>query len=224
MGAQNVAKVFMYWRQLDHREARALLFMANTALDKDLPPVYFGGWEALAHAIGHDPSGNKAAAKRAAMRTLSALRKSGAIVSSGQAMYDVRSEYALALDPEATFKPQGKGRNVGWVKVNRPDRVTVDVTHMGDPACHPVKTVDVTHMGDMQGTNWVTPDVTPMRTEEPQGGIQDEPHGGISPGFSIKLTSAREAKTMDGDSSSLEAERQRQMAGLKNLIEQESAS
>ena len=56
MGAQNVARVFVHWPHLGHREARLLLYMANVSLDADRPPVYFGGWEAAARALGLDPA------------------------------------------------------------------------------------------------------------------------------------------------------------------------
>lgn len=119
MGASNVAMVFTYWAHLDHREVRALTYMANISMDADAPPVYFGGWEALAVALGADPHGNPQSGRRTAVRVLGALSKAGAIVSSGQARTGVRAEYALALDPEATFKPVGKGRNVKWTRVER---------------------------------------------------------------------------------------------------------
>lgn len=117
MGASNVAMAFAHWTHLDHREMRALIFMANISLDADTPPVYFGGWEALANALGADLEGKRESARRTAVRVLGALTKSGAIVSSGQARTGVRAEYALALDPSVTYKPTGKGRNVTWQQV-----------------------------------------------------------------------------------------------------------
>ncbi|MGP9031510.1 hypothetical protein ACT17S_00345 [Glutamicibacter mysorens] len=119
MGASNVAKAFTYWLNLDHREMRALVFMANISLDSGAPPVYFGGWEALAAALGADPEGKRDSARRTAVRVLGSLAKAGAIVSSGQARTGVRAEYALALDPSFTFLPVGKGREITWRQIPR---------------------------------------------------------------------------------------------------------
>ncbi|WP_121866531.1 hypothetical protein [Glutamicibacter nicotianae] len=119
MGASNVAKAFTYWLNLDHREMRALVFMANISLDSGAPPVYFGGWEALAAALGADPEGKRDSARRTAVRVLGSLAKAGAIVSSGQARTGVRAEYALALDPSFTFLPVGKGRGITWQQIPR---------------------------------------------------------------------------------------------------------
>ncbi|ALV44701.1 hypothetical protein MB46_03420 [Arthrobacter alpinus] len=218
MGAQNVAKVFVYWRQLDHREARALLYMANTALDKDDPPVYFAGWEAIASALGQDPDSSPDAAKRAAMRSLKALRLAGAVVSSGQARMNVRSEYALALDPKVTFVPSGSGRGIGWAKVQRVNRGTPAVTQQGDTQGTPAKTLDVTQQGDAHGKNRGTPGVTPMRTEEPLGGIPR----GIPIIHSSSLTNAGE--TEPSGETSFEDERERQSKALRRLMKEEESA
>ena len=111
MGARNVANAFTRWRaHLTNRDMLALVYMANTARDADTPPVYYGGWENLAEALGgeHDDAG-----KRAALRALSTLTKAEAITSSGTAHKSVRAEYALNLTGTA-WKPVGKGRDITW--------------------------------------------------------------------------------------------------------------
>lgn len=115
MGASNVARVFAWWNALSDRDIRALVFMANMALDKDHPPVYYGGWEAIAESM------QGCASKRTTMKILKSLADAGAIVSSGQARAGVRAEYALALDPGVTFKAVGSGRHVSWESVERAD-------------------------------------------------------------------------------------------------------
>ncbi|NMR29934.1 hypothetical protein [Crystallibacter degradans] len=122
MGASNVAKVFEHWNHLDHRNARGLAYMANVSMDGDTPPVYWGGWESLAKAVGQTTEDKPETARRTAVRVLSALCKAGALVSSGQARPGVRAEYAVTLDPDHTFKPAGKGKEISWSKVERAPR------------------------------------------------------------------------------------------------------
>ncbi|WP_146009041.1 hypothetical protein [Zhihengliuella halotolerans] len=173
MGATNVAKVFTYWTHLEHREVRGLTYMANVAMDQHEPPVYFGGWEALATALGQDPRTSPTNAKRAAMRVVAALRNAGALVSSGAARTNVRAEYALTLDRDTTFEPHGVATSVNgrtttaWKRVPRTaGRVTASDTQQGDSQRHPAKTVDVTQQGDSWSPNRVTASDTPRRTEE----------------------------------------------------------
>lgn len=98
--------------------------MANVAMDERNPPVYFGGWEALASAIGSPESSKTENRQRSASRVLTALARAGAIVSSGQARPGVRAEYALTLDPAHTYSPGGSGKNISWVEVSRDDEPT----------------------------------------------------------------------------------------------------
>jgi hypothetical protein len=181
MGASNVAKVFAYWRHLDHREVRGLVYMANTSLDQNEPPVYFGGWEALATALGGDPTRNPSNAKRTAMRVLAELRASGAIVSSGEARFNVRAEYAITLDPNETYEPAGKGREISWVKVTRSARVTANDTQEGDSHSHPEKPVADTQQGDSYGPARVTATDTPRSTQEQQEKYKEEKTIGEAP-------------------------------------------
>lgn len=226
MGAQNVAKVFANWRHLSHREARALLFMANTALDADKPPVYFGGWQAVAEALGLDPEGRLENAKEQFRRTIAGLVTSGAVVSSGQAKLKVRAEYALALDPEATFQPAGTGRNIGWQSVPRSVITTEKVPHMGHPKGAPVSTEKVPHVGHSEGGKRGTLKVPPRSTEEPLGGIPDEEIRGIQSGGALSLTNAREPERQTGSFTgpAMEDERRRQMEALQKIMGKEKAS
>lgn len=217
MGATNVAKVFANWRHLSHREARALLFMANMALDADKPPVYFGGWSALADALG---LGGASSAKRMTMQTLAALREAGVVVSSGQARMNVRAEYALALEHAFTFEPRGSGRGVTWVQVPRDkDRVHQKDTHLDAPKEHPPVHEKDTHQGVPQVQNRVIQKDTPRRTEEPLGGIPEEQQGGIQITKASSLTNAR-ARELDTliERPSIEDERSRQLAALEKLF------
>lgn len=132
MGAANVALVHAYWTHLGHREARLLIYMAHTALDSGRPPVYFGGWREAARAIGLDPEGKPDSARAVFGRSVSALRKAGALVWSGTAHTGRRAEYALTLDPEHTAIParttiNERGRTVtAWERVVRATGQPVD--------------------------------------------------------------------------------------------------
>lgn len=222
MGAQNVAKVFANWRHLKHREARALLFMANMALDADKPPVYFGGWEAVAAALGLSDA---ASARRMTMQVFAALRAAGATVSSGQARMNVRAEYALALEQEFTYEPNGAGRHVAWVQVPRPaNRVIQKDTQVDAPKRHPRVHGKDTHQGVPKVQNRVLQKDTPRSTEEPPLGVLEEPHGGIQITNALSLTNARarELEALD-ERPSIEDERSRQMLALQKLINSEAS-
>lgn len=123
VGASNAVKVFA-WPDLTHRQKVALLFMAVISLDADMPPRYWGGWEMLARAIGIDVGDGSdprvmANAAEQVRRVIASLVTAGAVVSSSQARTNVRAEYALALDPEFTYRPVGSGRQITWVRVPR---------------------------------------------------------------------------------------------------------
>lgn len=142
MGAGNVAMVFAHWskRGLTHRELVTLLYMANTALDADMPPIYFAGWGPLADAVGldgdalksrTDPDADEQAKRHAksveeqVRRIMQRLIKHGAVVSSGDARRGTANDYALALGPHVTFKPAGRKvsengrRRMTWEQVQR---------------------------------------------------------------------------------------------------------
>lgn len=170
MGSSNVIKVFRHWTHLDHRDIRGLAYMANVTIDQHTPPVYFGGWEALAAALGldvDDTEKGQANAKRSTLRVLSALAKAGGIVSSGQARAGVRAEYALALDPDKTYRPVGKGREVTWEAVPRS-------TSQGDSYSHPKGDSDGHPQGDSQWYSRVTASDTPRNNPQEQLEEQQE--------------------------------------------------
>jgi hypothetical protein len=219
MGATNVAKVFANWRHLKHREARALLFMANMALDADKPPVYFGGWEAVASALGLDCEGKRSSSKEVYRQTLAALVTAGAVVSSGQAKLGIRAEYALALDPAMTFQPAGLGRSIKWNAEPRQERGNETLPHVPQRNIAPSSNETLPHVGQQNVGERGNETLPPRRTEEPLGGIPEEIQGGIPiANFELSLTNARayELASLTGDA--LEGERSRQLAALDKLI------
>lgn len=195
MGGGNVAAVFAIWSSSmadKHRDMRALLFMANTALDGDNPPRYFGGWEAIASALGLNVEGNPDSAERNTKKALSNLVKLGAITSSGTARAGVRAEYALNLKPGVVYVPSGRGRDVSWAPMKRGE-----APPEGDRQGCPGGTRKGTHRGtvrgaqegDRQGLERGTAGGPPRRTQEPPGGTGQEP------GEEPSITSQRNLST-----------------------------
>ena len=234
MGAQNVGKVFAYWRHLGHKEARALTFMALTALDADKPPVYFGGWAAVAEALGLDPDKKHASASEVFRKTLAALVKAGAVVSSGHARQGVRAEYALALDPAVTFAPldsgrNGSGRGVSWLEIprdiSRESRESEPSPNESLPqlpqqivAPHPNESLPQ----EPQRNVGLSPNeaLPPMSTEDPRGGIAEEPHIRTTQSARPKVNGTR-AKNHQRDEPpkrSMEDERRKQLDALEKLM------
>lgn len=55
MGASLVSAALVYVCPVlgrNHSARVAVVTMANMALDQDRPPLYFGGWQPIAHALG----------------------------------------------------------------------------------------------------------------------------------------------------------------------------
>lgn len=226
MGASNAVRAFALWSHLDHRELRGLLFMSLISMDKDDPPVYWGGWESLAEAMGYDVKASPEGARRSTMRVLAALVRAGVIVSSGQARQGTRAEYALALSPETTFKPVGRGRQVTWEVTPRITKgVTAGDTLQRDSSGHPTC--------DSQGQKGVTAGDTPRKEPQEQqrntgeestsvdlfshqgGVIENDSSGEIfsSPPKADRIRSDTKAEVED--------ERRRQSAALEKLIREQ---
>ena len=111
MGYANAMAVFTSWAHLGHRERSLLAYLALMSRDDDRPPVYFGGWEAAARAIGLDPEGKARSAQEVTRKAFGALAEAGALVSSGKAHTGRRAEYALTLDPARSVAATGTARD-----------------------------------------------------------------------------------------------------------------
>lgn len=123
MGHENLDKYYRDWASngsIGGTAHRLAAYMAHRCRDTDFPPVFHEGWEALAQAAGLGKGGaNANSQKQAVSKRLAELKRAGLVVSSGQAGPGVRENYALALDLEVTFIPEGEGRNVTWKPVTR---------------------------------------------------------------------------------------------------------
>ena len=106
MGWRNVNRAIVAWPHLDHRAARCLLVMANTARDRagangEPAGVYWGGHDLLAKALGltdwdQDPTANDL---RIVRRVLAELVHAGAVKPVNKPHPGERAEYQLALGP-----------------------------------------------------------------------------------------------------------------------------
>ena len=106
MGHANVRRAIIAWPNLDHRAARCLLVMANTARDRpgahgEPAGIYWGGHDLLAKALGlcdwdQDPS---PADLRLVRRVLAELVQAGAVKLVNHPAPGMRAEYQLALGP-----------------------------------------------------------------------------------------------------------------------------
>lgn len=128
MGARLALTLYAEWSQhLTPGDMNAAVRMALTARDDGAPPLYYGGWEALAAALGYwKPGADPESVRRQTQRVITKLVRKGVITSSGQARPRVRAEYALNLDPLVRFEPLGEGKSVTWQPVPRVDLRPVD--------------------------------------------------------------------------------------------------
>lgn len=225
MGAHNVSQVFTHWTsRLTAREALALSYMALVSLDSDSPAVYFGGWEALALAIGCDPASNPTSAAEQVRRVTSKLASAGAVVSSGRARAGVRAEYALALDPLRTWRPiPGTGRGTAWEPVTR-DSPTEKVG-LGEKKPHRKGAPAIHRKGAPQppsnGGASPTEKGPPMSTEEPPLGRLLGITGGGALNSPVPVVANRRREEPQLTE---EQERNRQLAALRERMAREEAS
>ena len=172
MGANNVTTLLRVWPgHLSHAQMRAAIHMAVHALDGHDPPLYYGGWEAVAHALGRwTPGADPASVRRQTQRVITDLARAGVITSSGQARPRVRAEYALNLDPRYRFEPAGHGREVTWRRVPRADPRPVEARptrRMGDSERPALGDSERPALGDSE--------------RPPQEALQEERQEGLGP-------------------------------------------
>lgn len=99
MGASNVKTVLSAWSSRVRDPAfRVLVAIALTTKDDDDPPVFWGGQEPLATALGRRPPFT-AADLRAVDRAMSQLRTAGAIVRISSSAPGHRARHELRLEP-----------------------------------------------------------------------------------------------------------------------------
>ena len=197
MGATNVAQVYTHWTHLGHREARLLAYLALVSLDAGRPPVYFGGWADAARAIGLDPEGNPASARKNVRQAFQRLAQTGALVSSGKAHSGRRAEYALTLDPARSVVATGTARGphgrevTTWTEVERDTGRPVDkdrrIWERETGTVPRWETESVSQMGDQNGAQRETESVSPRRYKDPH-----QEHGEEDIAFKVSTGASRE--------------------------------
>lgn len=98
MGAGNVVKVCLHWPHLPSASFRVLTQMAVIALDRDTPPIYWGGRAPLVRVLGRgeDPTEPD---YQALKRAMSPLLKAGCVAVDKPSGPGHAARYSLHLDP-----------------------------------------------------------------------------------------------------------------------------
>lgn len=123
VGATNVSLVYLGWSHLPDRPFRLLAYMALVSLDTDVPPRYFGGYPALARALGrntpdafdrHSATDSQRRAFKADMEAvrnaLSPLLAASAVIVDRPEAPGRGPEFALVLDERSRRSlPDGPG-------------------------------------------------------------------------------------------------------------------
>lgn len=115
--------VYVQWSGMPDRPFRCLVYMALVSLDTGRPPRYFGGYPALARALGRDTpdtapgdSGDVESQRRwradmeAVRNAVRQLVAAGAIVCDRAEAPGRGPEYALRLGPTVQAKPVRRSR------------------------------------------------------------------------------------------------------------------
>lgn len=171
MGIELVKASMHYGRRLSGNAYKALLTMSMSALDKPNAEgrpaaVYFGGWDSIAVALGHEDATRNSTGAVLVKRALKELREGGFVTPMGTAHKGSRQAYSVhpSGPPKGEQKVPVKGEQV--VPVKREQKVP----HSGNKEFPPRK--------DLGGTGLISDSithpraqVTPARTEAP------EPHG-----------------------------------------------
>lgn len=97
MGARNIGLVYAKWPHLEEQPFRMLVFMALHSRDRDEAPLYWGGREALAVAIGRLGQERERTTIRVVARNVEELVRAGAITKVGRAHRGRNATYRLNL-------------------------------------------------------------------------------------------------------------------------------
>lgn len=102
MGAANVSHVYAFWSHLPAPSKVLLTYMALVARDDQEPPLFDGGRDVLALALGRELLGGEFtnADKNAVTRALASLKAAGVITTAREPFPGRSARYALHLLPE----------------------------------------------------------------------------------------------------------------------------
>lgn len=171
MGIELVKASMHYGRRLSGNAYKALLTMSMSALDKPNSEgrpaaVYFGGWDALAVALGHEDAARNTAGHKAVKRAVRELRDGDFISPNVTACRGSRQSYSVhpgGPTKGAQNDPVMRGQN-------DPVKGAQNDPQSGVKMTPPRKDVGVTGLISDSITH-PRAQVTPARTEAP------EPHG-----------------------------------------------
>lgn len=104
MGAGNVAKVCIHWPHLSNESFRVLTQMAVIAMDRDNPPIYWGGRDPLVRVLGRGEQPTEAD-YQALKRAMSKLLKLGVVAVDKPSGPGHAARYSLHLDPATGITP-----------------------------------------------------------------------------------------------------------------------
>jgi hypothetical protein len=105
VGASNVKAAYAQWGDLPHAPFRLLAYMALRSMDADSPPMFWGGREEQAYALGKAvPEGRDEESKRVRQASFDAvkdamkvLKARGAVAQTNTACAGQRASFALNL-------------------------------------------------------------------------------------------------------------------------------
>lgn len=167
MGIENVKLVFARWVHLPHGSFRLLTFMALVTMDEDQPPVYWGGREPLAYALGRitppAPEDSDTSARAADYR---------------------RARRADFEAVKVAFRPLAKAGVAEVLQAAAPGRNAVYALHLGAGTgkAEPVERGRLSlSTGKAEPAEWGRPGLPPRR-EPPYGGFPSEDQRGSSSG------------------------------------------
>lgn len=124
MGAGNVKAVLATWSaHVSDSAFKVLVAIAVTTKDDDDPPVFWGGQESLATALGRRPPFTKVD-YRAVDRAMKQLRQVGALVRVGSSAPGQRARHELRLEggtPVTTRRVNSDATPVAERRVNNSD-------------------------------------------------------------------------------------------------------
>lgn len=210
-----------------------MLFMANVSYDINDehpgPPVFYAKWQDLARAVGMAvPTDDSAASekKRKALASdISDIRKAlvdkGALVRGPRARPGVNAEFAVALDPATGYKFSGSGRNVQWLRISRPDPRPPAMS--GSLSGGTSSSLSKGTTGSpSEGGNGSPPEGPPERT--PGRTHKHKEEEGETQATLLRADPESDGQRHHDEDLPEEAERQRQLRQLQDLMAKESAA
>lgn len=173
MGAKLVSEVLMRWSSVPDNAFRALVRMAQTALDEPTAnapaATYFGGHDFLLTVLPARPGTSYDSRLRTAERTIADLVAMGAIQRVNKARSGVKQVYRLTLD--SPVRPLEKKPDKRFAIDQTPVENLIDEEGQSDTQCRPQPDTENRAQPDTHCRHSPTPNVGPRKYEE---GVQEK--------------------------------------------------